>query len=63
MGPIVMRLWEACYAFNSPVNSSSGYTPAELTFGRKLRVPLDKQQSFLLHERTQRKVIENVQYC
>ena len=34
-------LQEVCYAYNSSVNSSTGCTPAELIFDRKLWVPLD----------------------
>ena len=34
-------LREACYAYNSSVNSSTGFAAAELSFRRKLRVPLD----------------------
>ena len=34
-------LREAYYAYNYYVNSSRGFTPAELMFGRKLQVPLD----------------------
>ena len=33
-------LREACYAYNSSVGSSTGFTP--LVFGRLLRVPLDR---------------------
>ena len=36
-------LWtnEAAYANNTSVHSSTGFSPAELMFGRKLRIPLD----------------------
>ena len=34
-------LREAAYAYNSSVNSSTGFTPAELMFGRKMRIPTD----------------------
>ena len=33
-------LQKAFYVYNSPVNSSAGFTPAQLMFGRKLRDPL-----------------------
>ena len=34
-------LRETCYAYDSSVNSSTRFAPVELTFGRKLGVPLD----------------------
>ena len=36
-------LWlnELSYAYNTSIHSSTGFSPAELTFGRKLRTPLD----------------------
>ena len=32
---------ECCFAYNSSVNMSTGFTPGELMYGRKLRVPLN----------------------
>ena len=34
-------LREACFAYNTSVHTSTGFTPAELMFGRKFRVLLD----------------------
>ena len=31
---------ECCFAYNSSVNRSTGFTPGELMYGRKLRVPI-----------------------
>ena len=31
---------ECAFAYNSSVNMSTGFTPGELMFGRKLRIPL-----------------------
>ena len=36
-----LYLNEMCYAYNTSVHSSTGFPPAELTFGRKLRIPID----------------------
>lgn len=34
-------LREIAYAYNTSVHTSTSFSPAELMFGRKLRVPLD----------------------
>ena len=34
-------LLEACFAYNTSIHSSTGFSPAELMFGWKFRVPLD----------------------
>ena len=34
-------LHEMSYAYNSSIHTSTGFSPAELMFGRKLRTPLD----------------------
>ena len=43
-------LREVCYAYNSSVNSSTGFTPAELMFGRNLRVSMDILYSLSLND-------------
>ena len=32
---------EATYAYNTSIHTSIGFSPAELMFGRKCRIPLD----------------------
>ena len=45
-----LYLNELAYAYNTSIHTSSGFSPAELSFGRKLRIPIDVMYGFKTSE-------------
>ena len=46
-----MYLNELAYAYNTSIHTRTGFSPAELSFGRKLRIPIDVMYGFKTREK------------